>query len=115
MIARPSTASMPTWTPLLAGHPVSDNAVDPEWRAIDRQFRALDRAPTPPPAFAARLLEDLMLRTRSPLHEDLGRTRTPTVGLPAGSDAPQTLPPSARRWVPTHLVTAALLLLIVVG
>jgi hypothetical protein len=101
---------------LAAGQPVPDNAVDPEWRAIDRQFRALDRAPTPPPAFAARLLEDLMPAYALPYPR--GPRSLPhangRVSLP-GWDAPLGLHPSARRWVPAHLATAALLLLIVVG
>jgi hypothetical protein len=101
---------------LAAGRPVPDNAVDPEWRVIDRQFRALDRAPTPPPAFAARLLEDLVPAHVRP--SPRGPRSLPhangRVSLP-GWDAPPALPPSARRWVPAHLATAALLLLIVVG
>jgi hypothetical protein len=101
---------------LAAGQPVPDNAVDPQWLAIDRHLRSLDRAPVPPPAFAARLLEELMSTHAFPSARGLrslphanGRVRPPW------SDAPQTLPLSARRWVPAELATAALLLLIVVG
>jgi hypothetical protein len=101
---------------LAADQPVPDTEVDPQWRAIERQFRALDRASKPSSAFAARLLEDLMPAhalpsprgTRSLQHAN-GR-----VSL-SGWDAPQALPPSARRWVPAHLATAALLLIVVGG
>ena len=101
---------------LAAGQPVPDTAVDPQWRAIERQFRALDRVPKPSSAFAARLLEDLM-----PAHALLSPRGTRSlphangrVSL-SGWDAPLALPTSTRRWVPAHLATAALLLLIVVG
>lgn len=101
---------------LAMGRPVPDDAADSQWEALEQQLRALDRAPMPPPAFAARLLEELMPTPASPsvlgrpaLPHASGRVRSPWGGLPP------TLPLSVRRWVPAHLATAALLLLIIVS
>ena len=98
------------------GRPISEDAVDPAWQAIDHQVRSLDRAPAPPSSFAARLLEDLM-QTHA-LATTPGRQSLPLqngrVGQLSG-DMPHVLPSSGRRWAPVHFATAALLLLGLIG
>jgi len=101
---------------LAMGRSVPNDAVDPQWEVIERQLRALDRTPMPPPAFAGRLMEELM-----PTPSSASVLGGPT--LPHANDqvrpplrgVPPTLHPSVRRWVLTHLPTAALLLLIIVS
>ena len=69
---------------LAIGRSVPNDEVDPQWPAIDRRLRSLDRTPLPPPEFAARLLEELMPTPASPnvpgrpaLPQVSGRVRLP--------------------------------------
>src|SRR5262245_62751515 len=85
------------WNEVVAGEPAAPSDLDMELAATVRRLQSLGSSPTPDPAFAAQLWEDLMGTAR--LHALAGLSPFPSPGAvprsPADTTEPRSLP---RRW-----------------
>ncbi|MFN8590312.1 MAG: hypothetical protein U0031_02540 [Thermomicrobiales bacterium] len=105
---------------VVTGAPPQPTALDPAMAESVDRFFAADDAPSPPPGLADRVWEDLLFQTNArPVgnpREVLGPSRDDTARPSAGrlNQPPRDHTPPSRRML-THLATAALVLLTLVG